>query len=355
MRGFIARGGLGLASTPGGTTPGGGSGINFDAGLSGSGTFSDGQSVTITKSGGGFGTKSGGGKPKRWYPFESSLQCDTNFSRDTGNMTINARCSLSTTSPPVNGTHSAKVTMSEGNMCPFDDSPIWTFESTNKLYVYVERKHDHNDDNGSGGALNDKTIRVWPLAGSVAGLPDGYLSIGDNLALAFFEQTSDEVFLNGTSWQAMAFNSGGPGPWLTCEHLFREESAVGANDGVWTHLRNGVSAYTYSRLWDTRSGSTTQQSVYLDEVSNGAPTGQIYFHSLYVDDSWARVFISSESSYNTSTSTATQFIRSICLPTSWSNTSITVTLRKGQFTSLTGKYLWALTDSNTAIRIGQFT
>ena len=64
---------------------GGGGGVTFDSGFNGSGTFSDGQSVTITRSAGSWGTKPTAAKPLYWWPFEADANPDATYSRTTSN------------------------------------------------------------------------------------------------------------------------------------------------------------------------------------------------------------------------------------------------------------------------------
>src|SRR4051794_29216674 len=56
----------------GGGGGGGGAGIPFDSGFNGTGTFSDGQVVTVTRSAGSWGTKPNAAKPLYWWPFEAN-------------------------------------------------------------------------------------------------------------------------------------------------------------------------------------------------------------------------------------------------------------------------------------------
>src|SRR5690242_9218340 len=63
---------------------GGGSGFTPDSGFGSSGTFSDGQSVTITKAAGGFGTKPNGAKPLiYWNPGQDGVTTLNALSRKT--------------------------------------------------------------------------------------------------------------------------------------------------------------------------------------------------------------------------------------------------------------------------------
>lgn len=340
-------------------------GFIADSGFAATGTFADGQIVTVTRGAGGLGTKPGGGLPRRWYPYETGLGVDTTYSRDTSSLGVQSGCTFQTTVKPANAAGAAKQTMFTGDTYLFTSSPPFNFSTTNKCFLHVERLHDHTNNNtgsttvigGSSTALNLKTVRVWPSGGSAAGLPDGYLAVGSPLYVGFMEQTSSQINPSA-AWCQMAHAANGVGPgtsWLTCEHYFRDSSAAGANDGKFAHARNGLWCSDLTDNWVTRSGSTRIQSIYPDELSNGNPGGNIYYHGLYWDDSWAHAFVSTETSFSTAGAGGTQHHRAICIPISWSDTQVQLLVRRGPHSTLVGKYLWLMNDAGTTFRVGQFT
>lgn len=356
----IVSGGKLLGSAAGVFSTGSGaSGFTPDAGITASGTFTDGQSVTLTKSAGGFGTKPGGAKAKYWLPLESDFSTDTTYCRTAVTFTPYSTNSISTTNKPANaaGASWQTVSVAESGTGTFvTNDPPFTFatQSPSQLYLYYESYEVANFAN----AGTDKILRVYPTAGSGAGQPDGYLTADsrnggiDGTHAVFFEQSGDEDFLND-GWCNMLTNSGN---WIACEFLYKD-STPSTQDGVASFIRNAVYGYSPSRLWTTRTVSTAIGSLYFNEYehldSNFA--GINGYHAMLVDDSWCRVFVSTESTYAQGTNTAVQNYRAICLPTAWSDTSITLTLRKGQSSSLSGQYLWSVTNSGTAIRLGQFS
>lgn len=70
---------------------------------------------------------------------------------------------------------------------------------------------------------------------------------------------------------------------------------------------------------------------------------------VYVDDSWCRVPAGDSATYNSCTSREPQ------IPSAWSDSSVTVTLNKGAFSSLSGKHLFVVTNNDTKYYIGQFS
>lgn len=70
---------------------------------------------------------------------------------------------------------------------------------------------------------------------------------------------------------------------------------------------------------------------------------------LYVDDSWCRVYITDKPTWNT----AEQKAMEIQVPTAWDG-DVTFFKRNGQFSSLSGKYLWVADNDDTKILIGSW-
>jgi hypothetical protein len=87
--------------------------------------------------------------------------------------------------------------------------------------------------------------------------------------------------------------------------------------------------------------------------SAGYPNGfDPVYSNIYVargTGAWARVLIGNASTIATCSQLA------LCTPTNWAGNSITVNLRFGPFTSLSGKYLFVYDENNAVQRIGQFT
>ena len=80
-----------------------------------------------------------------------------------------------------------------------------------------------------------------------------------------------------------------------------------------------------------------------------APLGSYPQYAMtYVDDSWCRVVIQDTPTYIAAT------VREIQIPSAWSNTSISFTVRQGMFASLSGKYLFVVNAAGTPTLQGSF-
>ena len=80
-------------------------------------------------------------------------------------------------------------------------------------------------------------------------------------------------------------------------------------------------------------------------VTNGGDYADTYWDDVYVDNSWARVEVGDSSTYANCTH------REMQIPSSWSNSSVTVTVNQGSLSSLSGKYLFVV-DENGDVSSG---
>lgn len=113
------------------------------------------------------------------------------------------------------------------------------------------------------------------------------------------------------------------------------------------------------------SGLGTIQRVfpihYIVDGTGGRPDmpsgAYVNYHGLYLDDSWCHAVIQDSSTYNSATA------REIQIPTTeWNDTQLQLDLRKGQFPSLSGEYLFVIpcdasstTPGGGALLIGHFS
>lgn len=139
-------------------------------------------------------------------------------------------------------------------------------------------------------------------------------------------------------------------------HLFEiefQDSTVNTVDGIYLVWFNGslVIDYTTSPTGlETREDFTNNKRPFSLGFYNswGSGTALVQLDDAYIDNTWARVILCQGSTWNT---------RGLCEiqpPTSWSDTSITVTFNQGAFSS--GQpYLYVVTDSGQRSNSFQIT
>jgi len=172
---------------------------------------------------------------------------------------------------------------------------------------------------GTFRTFNYKTIRFWNL-----GQQNNVYPVAQGSQSAKYQ-------INHEHTDATLFNkdfdtplSQKPFEWLTEEVLYRTSSGVDVADALWLYFQNGVLASDEPFISRTAARPNSYSSIFQSQVSNGAqPDSFVYYDSLYIDDSWHRVIICSSATADLCTN------REIQIPTSWSDTRITVELNLG--------------------------
>jgi hypothetical protein len=160
--------------------------------------------------------------------------------------------------------------------------------------------------------------------------------------------------------------------WYEDEIMTRSNSTLAADDADIMWLVEGVNKnqpllyfpfYSYQwNYWKFLNGPMETAKLlpmmrwylahYIFEGASGRnlpPAGTyINYGSLYLDDSWCRVYVTNSATWGDET------MRELQIPSAWSPASITVTLRTGRFSSLSGTYLHVVDDNDTDHLVGQF-
>lgn len=345
---------------------GGGSGITFDSGWTGSGTFSDGQDVTVTKAAGGLALPTDP-RPLLWIPGESSFAKDSTYSRSSQTMVAQDQATVDSSLKPTNAAGSLKQVWPFGSGAPanwFANDPIWTF-STGKTFASLKRMHTWTITGSPD--YNDKCFRVWPAA---FGTPDCYHKIHAAGSVVTTEGYTDPDTGMSSGSRFFTVNQVG-NTWYQDEHVFKD-STLDAFDGISRFYRNGARSHVESIGYKTRAtsgepGSAAKTQGYLDQYSNPSATGldslggSQHICHVYLDDKIARFVISNESSFTQTTMNGSNdpaVYREIQLPRSatGSDTSCGLRLRKGVHASLSGLYLWFFPEDGSAPeRVGVFS
>lgn len=346
--------------------PSGGSGFAPDSGITVSGTFADGQTVTINKSAGGFGTKPNGTLPRYYFPLETDFYTHSTLSRNPHTIySPDPLSSIQTSIKPPNAVGAAKTVAADSGV-ELPPPIIWqdplTMSGTgdNAVYIFCKRYFDHiwdwqnpNLTPPANYFVNVKLNRIW--ADASGGSSGDFFWGGD--ASTQFEPVDTSYYFP----QPDAVNSGiGVNTWLTHE-AFYSEPDVGLATGVRNFAQNGLMCQDTSSLYVNRNSTYSHYKtlLYFSEYSNlGStnipgtpdPVGNDYHHCIYVDDSFYRVMVSNEAVYSTTSAS-----REICIPTAWADTSVSCVIRQGEFASLSGLYLWLYTGPYSPTRLGRFT
>lgn len=331
------------------------SGFSTASGIGFSGSFSDGQSVTFTRAAGGFGTKTNA-KPLYYFPLETDLNPHPTLSRTTtvGALAPHSTAVIQTGLKPVNAAGAARVRACASNRQ--SPPPILFMDaaqfSTDQFYCFIKRAKAHPMD---FPAYSVKMGRLWSTNGVGGNQPDLYWGSETNTYFEGIDPGSAPFYSN----------AGGStvNTWYTDEHIYIA-GTLNNTDGIVNFWRDGIIGYTTATRRKTKisgtvfgggPGSAALAYWFLDEYSYNPGPGVVdidsldYFHCAYFDDSPKRILTAPSS---TITASGTSQQHEIMIPTAWSDTSVTCTVRQGSWPTLVGKHVHLFTDAYTSIYLG---
>lgn len=357
-------------------TPFASAGITLESGWTlVSGTVADGETITIRRSAGGLGTKPNGALPRMFVPYTSNSSAHPTLSRTT--QSIGGTWTNSVVPSGYAGAGRISYPRSGGG-----GAGDMTYPAGSRVYIWIKKRYNWNFV--PGNAFNLKMYRFWGAGYTVpttiiGGHQGSSGSSGDPRITPEGALSGVDRPLDGyTSYRGHAFEGN---VWMNEEVEFLD-SGAGQDNGTIRWIRNAVDYPTddpdhgsprigesLTNTWRTRQSGvgTTNALVNFDQNSDangGAYADPVYQYiaCVYADDSWCRVIVSDEPTYRTfeeRTSTAvygiTQYEREPQIPTAWSDTDITVVLRKGGHASLSGKHLYVINNNRQAFKVGTFT
>jgi hypothetical protein len=389
-------------------------------------TIADGQVFTITKTGGGFGTKPVDPRPLLWIDPQATGNINPSPLGRTTTTYENNNLSYSATGGPAGGAWAKGAPVVSGDTgtqktwTGATDVDQWGAGSQpfnaygSKYYLYRQKYQNYGAYTDSGNNANIKIFRVWGRDPNTVGAvtevaSDFYMSASNGRPVAEYCNSATpgpdfprENQGNGTPDQnalnnIYAFSGGPPGTpnAVTFNNWFAEEFITQANLGdpgtnpptpdntslVFNWRVEGlngnqpaftlpVNTYQWNQYYINSSVAVALASAFYGHAVSAQmmryyhwhvtvdgtsgrmmlPIGSLAgFGPTLLDESWCRVHIRNSSTFSAYTITEPQ-------PTSaWSDTSITITLRKGRLGSYSGKALVITDNSGVEHYAGNFT
>jgi len=310
-----------------------------------SGTFSHGQSVTLT--GSGFGTKSTAA-PIKYDDFQSVTIGQTIWDHSTapgpswGNLGDQEYNPIANNTKLRAGTPFARNMDSHWEFPNAGDSAgsalTLAGQTARKLYfdgwMYL-------DDTGitSGSIQNFKPVRFE------SGTTSAYFNPYSNSAGDYGGNVRDGVTRVDSDW-ASDPSSSYYNAWNHVQWMADAGSGDNAYDGACHFYRNCGLKYSHVDIAEIGSGEDDWNTFYLGNyIRSNDQAGHIhiYWESMYVDDSWARVEIGDEAVYDDCTH------REIQRCTAWSDGSITFVPNRGNFGPTDNVTIFVINESNTVV------
>ena len=308
------------------------------------GTFTDGQSVTVA--GSGYGTKSTAA-PIRWAPFNTNSNADA-----LGQATTWAQIQNMTwvSNAGYDGTGGMQGTAGNGVWTMRVDSSGFNWNDLSQKW-YVFRRTKQNYIVPINATNNQKNFRVWPAGGS--GYPNLYWSIHNG---RYFVEN-----IGGST--DSGFWSGGANPnttnWYAEEIIVQASSANGVKDGTLVLRRDGQQASSGNIITRSAAAPAAMVSMFAEQIviaNKGSWTGpawsnfnQASFDDIYVDNTWQRVMVGDASTYGN----CRKF--GFIVPTSWASGSVTGVLQihATDFPAQTTAYAYVFDGTNTPNTAGK--
>ena len=181
---------------------------------------------------------------------------------------------------------------------------------------------------GTFRTFNNKTLRFWGADGNNCHTNGGYPDTSR------FKVTPE--LTQGTFWYRHPDLEQAPRVWNN-EQLVYESSDVGIQNGRWWFAINNV--FTYSDLIISRDSvrPSRYSKIFQSQVSNGAQPGSyVYYDSLYIDDSWHRVLVSPQPTWDTAGDVEVQ------IPVQWTDDHVEFVARVGSLESSEQLYLYVV-------------
>ncbi len=318
------------------------------------GVLAQGETITIT--GTGFGIKFAD-KPLLWADVEAGDTNPTLLGRHTIWDRV-SNLSITTENQDANSTNSVRGVVNADGSPNNVNFILNEIPGITKVYAFVRRNYNHPDwwNVMAGGRFNYKFFRLWTQ-------PIGNPTVYPNTIFTYAEMSPTiRITTEGVGGCKAGDDQDWGGEPLAVvppvQQWLREEYAVlrGNGNGVAKFWSNGILIKDLSGLY-TASGFCSPDP-YTDawasiSIENfwtvvAPPQGAfVYFDDVYIDDTWARVMIGNQPTFVASTH------REIQIPSSWDNSSITITLNKGSFSILSNIYLYVI-DENGNVNASGF-
>ena len=244
--------------------------------------------------------------------------------------------------PGANGAGTAYYSNDFGNI--WDNNFAGKLALNDKIYFYsatdtlmLTPLFEASLAEGSGVfyTFNHKIFRMWGQYGK--SLNDTYISL-DKDGTVVNENTQVGTFWRN-SWDNPIDSA--TERWAVEEFQYKA-GTVDVADGILLYWQDRVQAWSnHTFRFTTSTWPTKYSDVYQNQVSNGAqPLSFEYFDSLYIDDTWHRVLICSESTWSACVQPEIQ------IPVSWTDTQIKINLRLGSLKDPARRYYFYVVNAN---------
>lgn len=345
-----------------GTSVGGGGAFTFQSGFSGSVNTTHGGSQTIAVAS-GFGTKSTAA-PRKYDDFSSG----TNGANVANGWTLDTSGSNPPTYSSTQLRHARNTMSARANWT--NPEYLSAFGLTSAAWVasgvFVDAWIYFDLDGNQGAGDYPRNVKPFWLNGA-AGNPSVFFPafwepsfaaggvLDQNGAASPFNNTNQSTFYFASPDADYLLDN-----WRHVQFWGIQSSSDTLNGTFHLAVDQSVKVNTTAACSRFASGGNAAwNSMYIggylghDFVAGqGGPfafDGRAYYSDVYIDDTRQRVEIGDNATYSACAH------REIQLPTAWTDSSISFTLKQGSFSSISGLYLFVVNTSGVATLIGSWS
>jgi len=327
-----------------------------------SGTFTNGQTITLT--GTSFGTKSPAAPLISSYDNATSAN---NWSTGSlgGSWTSSGTIGLNNGSPLRTNLYQSSYKIRYDVSGSYKSVRYLRNIAEDKLYISCYWYNDFPTwGMGTGSGNNSKFIRVYQNTSGTGGNWVITLNCNDLGNVEHYSNVTEGSTIPD-AW-TIAYNGGNAfkysslvydcrtatylpplQQWNHVEVMADYPSSLGEDDAIMVYFLNGRTIARSTDLSLNATGQTNNIRWVLFGLVSGvySPSKYAYIDEIYIDNTPARIFISSTSNIISSTDYGSNNHREIQVPSSWATGSIQFTLNQGTFADNSTNYVYVVTNT----------
>ena len=233
-------------------------------------------------------------------------------------------------------THTVQYNNTSGTI---NDQPANDFVSDEQMVSNAGAVMTNSENSGIYRTFNFKTIRFWANIGSdINNMYTGAQGIHNAAYNIITENTGPTTWSKNFTHQRLYQL---PREWKT-EEIQYQTSGIGVTDGIWNYYQKGVLGTDNKFRNRIADQPNRYKRIAQSQVSHNAQPGSImYYDSVYLDDTWHRVLLCSESTWGARTNCEIQ------IPTAWNSQQIKISLNLGGLTTSSPLYLYVVDKDGT--------
>jgi len=221
-----------------------------------------------------------------------------------------------------------------------NDQPAKDFVSDEEMTSNSGAVMTNSESKGIFRTFNFKTIRFWANYGSDKNNMYTGTQGAHNSEYAVSTEYTGKTHYGKNYTNKRLYQL--PREWKT-EEVQYQTSSIGIADGIWNYYQKGVLGTEFKFRNRTTDAPNRYKRIAQSQVSHNAQPGSVmYYDSVYLDDTWHRVLICPEPTWNTRSNCEVQ------IPTNWNDSQVSVQVNLGGLETNNPMYLYVINQDGVA-------